>query len=138
MRADIVGCRRSDDEVKATIRRVYEERGYLLDPHSAIAYMGMKQHLARSGGSTDRIGMFLATAHPAKFSEVVEPVLGRPIETPPALAEMVARPRHVLKIHATSKPSAARWSLKEQASRFGVRASGFRDGLNFEVVASDF
>jgi threonine synthase len=100
MRADIEGCRRSDDEVKATIRRVYEERGYLLDPHSAIGYMGIKQHLARSGGSIDRIGVFLATAHPAKFSEVVEPVLGRPLEVPPALAEVVARPRHVLKIHA--------------------------------------
>jgi len=100
MRADIEGCRRTDDEVKATIRRVYEERGYLLDPHSAIGYMGIKQHLARNGGSTDRIGVFLATAHPAKFSEVVEPVLGRPLEVPPALAEVVARPRHVLKIHA--------------------------------------
>jgi threonine synthase len=47
------------------------------------------------------VGIFLATAHPAKFSEVVEPVIGRPIETPPALAEVVSRPRHVLKINAT-------------------------------------
>ena len=49
----------------------------------------------------DRIGIFLATAHPAKFSEVVEPVLGRPVEMPAALAEVVSRPRHVLKINAT-------------------------------------
>lgn len=99
MRADIVGCRHTDDEVKTTIRRVYEERGYLLDPHSAIAYMGVKNYL-RDAPSGDRgtIGIFLATAHPAKFSEVVEPVLGRPIDVPPALADIVARPRHVLKI----------------------------------------
>ncbi|MFN7913830.1 MAG: threonine synthase [Vicinamibacterales bacterium] len=104
MRADVDGCRRTDEEVRATIRRVYEERGYLLDPHSAIGYMGIKSHLAQAGqagGSTDRIGIFLATAHPAKFSEVVEPVLGRPLDLPPALAEVVARPRHVLKINAT-------------------------------------
>ena len=42
MRRDIAGCRFTDDDVRATIRRVYEERGYLLDPHSAIAYMGLK------------------------------------------------------------------------------------------------
>jgi threonine synthase len=104
MRADIVGCRYTDDEVKTTIRRVYEQRGYLLDPHSAIAYMGVKEHLdtaVPAAGGSQPIGIFLATAHPAKFGEVVEPVLGRPIELPPALAEVVARPRHVLKIGAS-------------------------------------
>ena len=117
MRADIVGCRYTDRDVSAAIRYVYEERGYLLDPHSAIAYMGIVDHLgvARGQGAADRaplssapaegvgdrIGIFLATAHPAKFSEVVEPVLGRPIDVPPALAEVVSRPRHVLKINAT-------------------------------------
>jgi threonine synthase len=104
MRQDIAGCRRTDGEVKATIREVYERRGYLLDPHSAIGYMGIKDYLARAGQAGrvgQSIGIFLATAHPAKFSEIVEPVLGRPIETPAPLAEVVARPRHVLKIHAT-------------------------------------
>jgi len=102
MQADIEGCRYTDDAVKRTIRRVYEERGYLLDPHSAIGYLGITDHLGRVGqAGTDRIGIFLATAHPSKFSEVVEPVLGRPVEMPAALAEVVARPRHVLKINAT-------------------------------------
>ena len=41
MRRDVAGCRFTDDDVRATIRRVHEERGYLLDPHSAIAYMGL-------------------------------------------------------------------------------------------------
>jgi threonine synthase len=109
MRADIAGCRRTDDEVKVTIRRVYEDRGYLLDPHSAIGYMGIKEHLGRAGqagqvgqaGQAETIGIFLATAHPAKFSEIVEPVLGRSIDMPATLAEVVARPRHVLKINAS-------------------------------------
>ena len=116
MRADVAGCRYTDQDVKTTIRHVYESRGYLLDPHSTIGYMGIRDYLSRQGaerqanhagragqGGTerDRIGMFLATAHPAKFREVVEPVLGRPIDTPGPLADALARPRHVLKIGAS-------------------------------------
>ena len=74
MRRDMVGSAHGDDEVRATIRRVHDERGYLLDPHSAIAYLGL------TTGGVDRRGtpgVFLATAHPAKFHEVVEAVIGR-------------------------------------------------------------
>ena len=95
MRRDIVGSRHDDDEVRATIRRVYEEHGYLLDPHSAIAYLGLK---ANAHGAP---GMFLATAHPAKFAEIVEPIIGRPIDKPVPLADAVARPKHVLRVDAT-------------------------------------
>jgi threonine synthase len=104
MRRDIVGNRHSDSDVRATIRDVYERRSYVLDPHSAIAYRGLTAYLRdaetpRARG--ERVGIFLATAHPAKFSEVVEPVLGRPVDTPGPLAEALAQPRHVLKINAS-------------------------------------
>ena len=46
-------------------------------------------------------GVFLATAHPAKFREVVEPIIGRPIEKPAPLAEALARPRHIMRIDAS-------------------------------------
>ncbi len=49
MRHDIAGSRHDDDDVRGTIRRVYEERGYLLDPHSAIAYRGLKGQMGRVG-----------------------------------------------------------------------------------------
>jgi threonine synthase len=97
MRHDIVGGRYTDQEVRETIRRVYELCGYLLDPHSAIAYMGLKGMV---DGPRD-VGIFLATAHPAKFSEIVEPVIGRRVEMPPPLAEAVARPRHLLHLEPT-------------------------------------
>ena len=79
MRRDVAGCRFSDDDVRATIRRVYEERGYLLDPHSAIAYMGLVGREGQDGqdGRDGKIGIFLSTAHPAKFAEIVEPIIGR-------------------------------------------------------------
>ncbi len=96
MRRDVIGSRHDDDEVKMTIARVYSERGYLLDPHSAIAYAGLKKHL-RPG----QRGVFIATAHPAKFREIVEPVIGATIETPAPLADALARPRHILRIGAS-------------------------------------
>jgi threonine synthase len=103
MRRDVVGCRFSDDDVRATIRRVYEERGYLLDPHSAIAYMGLIGEVGRVGqvGQAGRVGVFLSTAHPAKFAEIVEPIIGRPVEKPPALAEALNGPQHIIRIRAS-------------------------------------
>jgi threonine synthase len=103
MRHDVAGCHFTDDDVRATIRRVHEERGYLLDPHSAIAYMGLLGLLGRVGqigrvGQAGQVGIFLATAHPAKFAEIVEPMIGRKVEKPAPLAQALARPRHIIRI----------------------------------------
>jgi threonine synthase len=94
MRCDIIGCRFTDDDVRETIKHVYEERGYLLDPHGAIAYRGLK---ALDGPG----GIFLATAHPAKFAEIVEPIIGRAIEKPAPLAQALSQPQHIIRIRAT-------------------------------------
>jgi len=108
MRHDLVGSRHADDVIRATIAEVFERRGYLLDPHSAIAYLGLKQYLAASPKQEpDRIGIFLATAHPAKFREIVEPVIGKAVETPGPLAEALARPRNILRIDASLDAVAA-------------------------------
>ena len=90
LRRDVVGMAFDDAAVLAEIARVDREHGYLLDPHSAIAWLALNRRLADAPGTT---GVFLATAHPAKFREVVEPVIGRPVPLPAALAEAVARPR---------------------------------------------
>ncbi len=100
MRRDVTGCRFSDDEVRATIKRVYEERGYLLDPHSAIAYMGLTWRNGQDGRD-GKTGVFLSTAHPAKFAEIVEPIIGRPVEKPPALAAALNGPQHIIRIRAS-------------------------------------
>ena len=99
MQHDIAGCRYTDAQVTTTMRRVYEEYGYVLDPHSAIGYQGLVDH--RRAHGAEGVGIFLATAHPAKFGEVVEPALGCTIEMPAPLAEALAQPRHVLKIRAS-------------------------------------
>jgi threonine synthase len=99
MSRDIAGSRHTDDEVRRTIRLVYEERGYLLDPHSAIGYLGIKRR-ARQSPSDQQV--FLATAHPAKFAEIVGPIIDRPIPKPAPLAEALARRQHILKLDRSS------------------------------------
>lgn len=89
LRCDIVGAAYDDATVVTEIRTVYRQHRYLLDPHGAIAWLGLRQNLA-----ADERGVFLATAHPAKFREVVEPAIGEQISLPPALAEAITRPRH--------------------------------------------
>lgn len=71
IQCDIVGYRYSDDEIRETMKLVFEKEKYMLDPHGAIAYRALKADLA-----TDEVGVFLETAHPAKFTETVESVLG--------------------------------------------------------------
>jgi threonine synthase len=103
MRNDVIGIRYTDADIRKTIKQVYEKRGYLLDPHSAIAYMGV-QHGTR--GPRD-VGIFLATAHPAKFAEIVEPIIGTPVDIPAPLADAIARPRHMLRLDASLDAVAA-------------------------------
>ena len=89
LRADIIGAAFDDATVVAEIGTVYRRDGYLLDPHGAIAWLGLREAL-----SSGKDGVFLATAHPAKFREVVEPAIGKAIPLPPPLAEAIKRPRH--------------------------------------------
>lgn len=76
-----------DDEGTREAIRELDTRGYLADPHGAVAWAVLEKKLLP--GET---GLFLATAHPAKFKEVLEPVLGREIPLPQALAELLDRP----------------------------------------------
>jgi threonine synthase len=85
MRSTIVSSAHTDDEVRGAIAELYRRYGYVADPHTAIAFLGH--------GS-----LFLATAHPAKFREVVEPVINKAVQLPGALAAMLAKPKAVLRI----------------------------------------
>ena len=97
MRHDVVGFAYDDDRVTSEIGRVYREHGYLLDPHSAIAWLALQEQLKQD---REAYGVFLSTAHPAKFPEVVEPAIGRRLELPKVLADAIARPRHSVSMAA--------------------------------------
>ncbi len=94
----------TDVDVRAAISELDRRYGYLADPHTAIAYLGAKACLSGSGSGQV---VFLSTADPAKFGEVVEPVLGRPVPVPAPLAAAMARPRHVTRIAPTLEALAA-------------------------------
>jgi threonine synthase len=93
MQRDIAGARSDDEQIRKAIRDVFSRTGYLMDPHSAIGYLGLR----RCAGA----GVLLATAHPAKFAEIVGPIIGRAVDPPPALSEALARPRHIVRIAST-------------------------------------
>lgn len=77
----------TDAQTEEAMRSVYKASGYVLDPHGAVGYLGLKKHLAQR---KDRIhGIFLETAHPGKFLEVVESVLGASVPLPPTLQKFM-------------------------------------------------
>jgi len=75
---DMVGYRYSDGEIRETMKQVFEQEKYMLDPHGAIGYRALKADLKEG-----EVGVFLETAHPAKFTETVESVLGNGTVTLP-------------------------------------------------------
>jgi threonine synthase len=90
LRRDIVGFAFDDKWIVATIGEVYRRHNYLLDPHSAVAWLALQEVMATD---RDAQGVLVATAHPAKFREVVEPAIGGAVALPPALVEALERPR---------------------------------------------
>ena len=79
-----------DEATLQTIREVDEAFGYLMDPHTAVGYLALKEALPDL--PAEMVGVVLSTAHPAKFLEIVEPEIGRPIPLPPALSERLKDP----------------------------------------------
>ncbi len=90
MRRDLAGEYFSDDETRAAMAAVYQNNGYVLDPHGAVGYLGIHNYLARHPET--ETGIFLETAHPAKFGDVVEPVIGKPVAIPDRLEKFLERP----------------------------------------------
>ena len=68
----MTGTTFTDDQIRETLLSVYQTRGYLLDPHGAVGYRALSELLR-----DDETGIFLETAHPAKFTETVEEVVGK-------------------------------------------------------------
>lgn len=79
----------TDAEARAAMTALYKKYGYIADPHTAIAYCGC---------SASANCLFLATAHPAKFREIVESAIGQTVPMPDALAETLLRKKHITRI----------------------------------------
>ena len=80
VKEEISGATYNDEQIRETVRTVYNETGYLLDPHGACGYRALEEELCP--GET---GVFLETAHPATFRDTVESIIGDSIEIPAKL-----------------------------------------------------
>jgi len=96
MRAQVwsVGC--ADEETRATIKEVYDRYGYILDPHGAVGYFGLKKY--RVAYPTPCTGIFFETAHPAKFPETIGEVLGKSVEVPLRMQGYLQKEKHAARI----------------------------------------
>lgn len=91
IREDVTGSAWSDDETRGAILRLDRRRGSLLDPHGAVGLLALEGWMADRRDRAWR-GIVLGTAHPAKFAEGVEPVVGRILPLPEALASRMGAP----------------------------------------------
>lgn len=78
--ADITGATYNDEQISETVKKTFEETNYLLDPHGACGYQALQENL-----KAGEVGVFLETAHPAKFLDTVESIIGRKVEIPAKL-----------------------------------------------------
>ncbi|MDW3211571.1 MAG: threonine synthase [Reichenbachiella sp.] len=95
-RKELKGYTYSDEETSETIKKVYADTGYLLDPHGAVGYLGLKAYLK----DNDAVGVFLETAHPAKFLDVVEPIIKEKVEIPQRLQDYIDRKKVAIEMNA--------------------------------------
>ncbi len=87
---DITGKRYTDAETREAIREVYQQhRGYVMCPHTAVGYLGLKEYLKEF--HRPAYGLILATAHPAKFIDVVEEATDEKVVLPPALQALLVK-----------------------------------------------
>jgi threonine synthase len=86
--ADITGYAFTDEETQQAMKYIFREKNYVMDPHGAVGYLGLKKYKASTENNFS--GIFLETAHPGKFKEVVENVLKQAVVLPPALTKFLS------------------------------------------------
>jgi threonine synthase len=85
----------SDDQTRKAMESVYNQTGYILDPHGAVGFLGLESY--RKNNPNTR-GIFLETAHPVKFLEVIEPVIQQKIDYPPQILKVIDKEKVSVRI----------------------------------------
>ncbi len=93
-------CSITDQETKATLKSVYQNNHYLLDPHGAVGYLALEQYLQLHPSQK---GMILETAHPVKFYDVVEPVIGETVPVPASIEQQLTAEKKSTRIEANAE-----------------------------------
>ncbi len=95
MARDIRGAWFDDHDTQQAIKSVWEQYGYLMDPHTAVGYLGLEQHRG-----LQETGLVLATAHPAKFPETINKIVPDALKTPEQLAELTQKDKKSVFVNA--------------------------------------
>ena len=92
IREDVWGIGNTDEETLTAIKEVFERHNYLIDPHTAVGYLGLKKYLKENPQSAN--GIILSTAHPAKFIDCLEQAVDTEIEMPQRLKEYLDKEKN--------------------------------------------
>ena len=84
----------SDDETRETMKKIYRESGYISDPHGAVGYLGLKKYDLKA----NEFGVFLETAHPVKFLDVVEETLPVTVAIPAQIQKVINNKKVAFKV----------------------------------------
>ncbi len=95
LKSNLSGYRFSDEETREAIDSIYKSTGYITDPHGAVGYLGCHHYLKLN---PDVHTVFLETAHPTKFLDVVQPLVPEVIELPPQIKAVMGRPKNTKSI----------------------------------------
>lgn len=87
----------TDEETAQTIKAVFEEYNYVLDPHGAVGCLALQRYLDEHNANK---GFFLETAHPVKFYDAIEPVIGQKINVPGKIAALLKKQKKRIPIKA--------------------------------------
>jgi threonine synthase len=106
MERNITGIAVSDEETVATIRSVHERFGYVMEPHTAVAFRALERYRSLENHAEEP-GIVLSTAHPAKFLEAIEKTLDKKIEIPSNLQELMEKKKCATLIRSEYKELAS-------------------------------
>ncbi len=94
VRSVVSGSFYDDAMTRQAIKRVHERTGYVMCPHTAVAYLALKNYLRHTDETAS--GVFLSTAHPAKFLPTVEEAIGQPLPLPERLAHLLDKKKSAI------------------------------------------
>ncbi|MBR3830708.1 MAG: threonine synthase [Muribaculaceae bacterium] len=96
IKAEISGCTYTDEQIAETLKDTYNKTNYLLDPHGAVGYRSLLDGLYEN-----EIGIFLETAHPAKFKDTVESIIDNNVSIPGKLVAFMKGNKSTVKLPAS-------------------------------------
>lgn len=85
----------TDEETRIAMKAIYKNSGYIAEPHGAVGYLGLKKEMAKH---PEAIGVFLETAHPIKFSDIVEETLKVKLPIPEQVESVLDKEKTSTKI----------------------------------------